>query len=603
MQKFLLNLILLYFICCLAFSCGNNDRELEQRIFGNMDSLLEAAPDSAFQFLNSMWETIDSLDKDNLTMRHLMYLASTQNKLYLDLPSYSIFQPVVNYYDQRGNVNDQVMAHYLLGCIFRDKKEPLKALECYQEAIEKADTLSSEFNYVTLFSIYGQIAEIYNDQYLYEKEIEAYKNYSHFALKAGDTLNYIYGIQKNATVYYLLGDSVHYMENAQKSYRLYIENGMQDLSANAYTPIIIENLDRHNYEEAGSLMHKLELTSGFYDADGNISNHREYYYNLKGRYYLGIGETDSAEFCFRKLFTYGYSQEASEGLLKIYQNIGIVDSVLKYSRLVNEQIENLLLENRTKAVSETSGKLELTKYQKKIEKIRLKTKRLKLNIFVYTFILVLCFICVFTYIYRKHKQKKENLLRLQTDFDQLNRQYQDAINEFDSLINSYDSIKKCLNNSQEIICDFEQKLKEKQMEVASLQDKLSKYEFIGLKNKRINEKKAVLESEIGVILKLKTEPSPNSKRKSISQKEWNLFINVCKKHIPDLTNNIILAHKLTQPEILTCLLVYLGFSTNDIAIMFEANNTRISNIKRDVNNKLFHEKTATTLFDNLSERN
>lgn len=44
----------------------------------------------------------------------------------------------------------------------------------YNKAIECADTLSKKCDYVTLFSIYGQKAEVYSRQYLHREAINAY---------------------------------------------------------------------------------------------------------------------------------------------------------------------------------------------------------------------------------------------------------------------------------------------------------------------------------------------------------------------------------------------------------------------------------------------
>ena len=47
---------------------------------------------------------------------------------------------LVNYFDRHGNANERMMAHYLQGRVYFDIGDAPQALECYQQAIEKADT-------------------------------------------------------------------------------------------------------------------------------------------------------------------------------------------------------------------------------------------------------------------------------------------------------------------------------------------------------------------------------------------------------------------------------------------------------------------------------
>ena len=99
-----------------------------------MDSLLESNPDSAYALLTNIQEKVDSLDDTGLSARQLMYKASAQNKLYLKMPSDTIFQSVVDYYAKYGTANDRMKSLYLMGCIYRDKGEAPLAMKYYQEA-------------------------------------------------------------------------------------------------------------------------------------------------------------------------------------------------------------------------------------------------------------------------------------------------------------------------------------------------------------------------------------------------------------------------------------------------------------------------------------
>lgn len=108
-------------------------------------------------------------------MRHAMMEADAQNKAYIDFTTDSVMKQVAEYYDHNGNSNDRMRAHYLLGCTYRDMGDAPAELECLQKAVESADTEAQDCDFYVLTAIYGQIADIYDSQYLPDEEIKILK--------------------------------------------------------------------------------------------------------------------------------------------------------------------------------------------------------------------------------------------------------------------------------------------------------------------------------------------------------------------------------------------------------------------------------------------
>ena len=175
MKTFLLNIILIFVISCVWSACGGDDHPLEQRLFGNMDSLLEANPDSGYKVLKDLQGKVDSIGDEAVSMRHRMFLASAENKLYLTMPSDSEFMEVVSFYDVNGTSNDKMRVHYLMGCIYRDRKEAPQAIRYFQEAVDFADTTLCDCDYSTMTRIYSQMAFLYYYQYFPGKALESYR--------------------------------------------------------------------------------------------------------------------------------------------------------------------------------------------------------------------------------------------------------------------------------------------------------------------------------------------------------------------------------------------------------------------------------------------
>ena len=74
-------------------------------------------------------------------------------------------QPYVDYFDDHGTPNDQMLAHYLLGRAYHEHGEAPMALQCYQEATERADTTATDCDYKQLSRVYGQMADIFYYQH------------------------------------------------------------------------------------------------------------------------------------------------------------------------------------------------------------------------------------------------------------------------------------------------------------------------------------------------------------------------------------------------------------------------------------------------------
>ena len=68
MRRFIVIIQFLTAVCCLWCACTAGDSEMEKRLFADMDSLLEANPDSAYKVLTAMQKEVDSIDMEAVSM-------------------------------------------------------------------------------------------------------------------------------------------------------------------------------------------------------------------------------------------------------------------------------------------------------------------------------------------------------------------------------------------------------------------------------------------------------------------------------------------------------------------------------------------------------
>ena len=73
---------------------------------------------------------------------------------------------LVNYFKRHGTDNERMMAYYLQGRVLHDMGEAPQALDAYQRAAEQADTTRDDCDLRTLYSVYGQMANLFHAQYL-----------------------------------------------------------------------------------------------------------------------------------------------------------------------------------------------------------------------------------------------------------------------------------------------------------------------------------------------------------------------------------------------------------------------------------------------------
>lgn len=122
-------------------------------------------------------------------------------------------QPYVAFFDENGTANDRLLAHYLLGLAYYDHGEAPMALLCYQDAADCADTTAADCDYAQLARVYGQMAQIFYEQGLYQEQLQKTRVSVKYAWKGKDTLAALMSYEQESQAYRNLNmpDSLIYM--------------------------------------------------------------------------------------------------------------------------------------------------------------------------------------------------------------------------------------------------------------------------------------------------------------------------------------------------------------------------------------------------------
>ena len=568
------------------------------------DSLCAANPDSALRLLTQYKDSIKSASKAG-RMYYELLLADAMNKAYVDMTTDSILKEVTDYYDRHGSSNEQMRAHYLLGCAYRDMGEAPMALQCYQDAVDKADTLSHDCNYRLLTSVYGQMAEIYHKQNLPLDEITANKNCQKYSLFGKDTTEYLISCQAMVKPYFLLGDTLAMMKVLDDVYQLYLKRGDSLHAARTYgSSIYIDKLVREGrLSEARRRINIYKTKSGLYDNQGNLNGFFTGYYYYEGMYYLRAGQLDSAEFCFRKLTNdRNYHLEECHGLMMLYQQRRNTDSIIKYVQEYSDVVDKQADSRRTETVHQMTSLYNYQRYQQETIVAKLNAANQKVRYGSLLFLMSVILLYLGYYLRKDRKQRKLLLQNYEYNISQLTqtqteltllRQYDSAL--FESAESAAMELHDTKKKIQELLQQREQYktlIDEKKAQIHLLEDEVRHYQQKNKFNKMKSEKQLQeweYYKRIQVMAQIGVSPSPE---------EWQQLragiINLLPGFHVFLSSH---EHQMNLNEYNTCILVRLHVKPTAIANMLGVSSPYISKIRARLSEILFDNPGKPGDFD------
>lgn len=269
-------------------------------------------------------------------MLQLLEELEATNRAGKELLNDSLAEELVDYFDRHGSSNERMRSRYMLGRTYYFMGEMPRALEIYNEAADCADTTSADCDYKVLSRIHAQKAVIFNMQIQPRSQLSELRLAEYYAWRGKDTLQSIecYAQQANAYEFLKINDSVIIItESASK---LFEKIGRVDRATQILGLEISALLNMGESEKARSSINIYESSSVF-DSLGNIMQGLEIFYYVKGKYYLSVGKTDSAEYFFRKELKLGKDLNnqiaGCKGLQQIYEQKKYSDSIAKYANL------------------------------------------------------------------------------------------------------------------------------------------------------------------------------------------------------------------------------------------------------------------------------
>lgn len=591
-----LKIFLCLTVLTVTFAC-DRAREVSARL-DKIDTLMREDPDSALVLLDSMRVGEDEWSEP-LRMRYELLRADAQNKAYVDFTTDSVMKVVADYYDEHGTPNDQMRAHYLLGCTYRDLKDAPMELQCFQDAVEKADTASKDCDLYTLYAVYGQIADIYYTQYLPEEELKALSMCEKIAYMDNDTLSAIKAHELRMRAFDNLNEPDSILSITDCVYKAYMDKGSTQLAARSLFMSISVLIDKQNYQEAKKRMILFENESNLFDGNRRLQYPKSIYYYDKGRYYLKENKVDSARYCFELLLQDDYIEAAYDGFLLLYSKTHQEDSVFKYNRLHREAADSNFFAKNSKTIEQLTTTYNYAHQMRIADEAKKKemetdARNQKLVFWlILTILLIALLILLYIYKHREHERQRQEEKDIALDrYKRLNAKLAVAEEEKLTIQKSYESYQV---ESAESMDEYERKMAELQETISSLRQDLRALKDSNMDIDFESWLASFLDAEIVNDFKDLIRYVKPGKSSSPQKGEWKSLQKHFNKHASSFYKVMKNNYSMNESELHVMMLVIIGFTNKDISLLCEKSAQSISNVKYRIMNNLSIDGNARDL--------
>ena len=568
-----------------ATSCYRSGHTNQQLLM--MDTLSDENPNTVLTMLESM--DFNAMSKSERMHAELLR-GKAMNKAYVNFTTDSVMLEVVDWYERHGNANQKMLAYYILGCAYRDLEDALSALKYLNLAVDAVDESDEDCDLSTLMRVYSQMGGLYQRVAAFENERIADMHAERLAWQIGDTISALRLMRLRASTLYdalqqsealMILDSIVQFSN---------KHGLPEQTKTIYPMRIKYHIQTKNATYADSLLRVYESKMGIRPStrDEDIVDITHFY--RKGLYYNLVEQPDSAIQMFKRLlqlinkrplYTVGRHElrEGSyQGLTEAYSLKHQPDSVIKYANLYCQWNDSSTRAKSSEHLLRYQSLYNYTKIQEQALKAEQKASRLRVTMILLVVIGIAIAIIVWS-IYQK-RFKIERQKQIDT-----NKEYQLLLHE----------LEKSAKELQLVKTDSERFLKEKELEIQSLQTALAMYQDNEQSVEQWSDERAILACDIAKHLH-----SLSSHAQKATPNELNCLLVTAQNAFPKFYANITDASKgLSHTEIIISILIRFRFIPSEISLLLGLSSQRITNLKSSVNQKLFGTQGAKTLDSHL----
>lgn len=544
------------------------------------EPLIATHPDSAYALLTRVEPEVQDCSESN-RMRYYLLLAEAANKAFVPMPSDSLMRAVADHYDHNGTPNEQMRAHYILGCTYRDLNNRSKAQEEYFRAIYSADTLSSECNYMLLSRVYGQLGELYVFDTAPRMTLEIFRQCGEYALRANDSLMWADAYRKQAFCYTQMempDSAIYILKCAQSTFDAL---GSEKNAVRLNLSLCVAYLDKKDMFAAAKFMDLYEKYSGLVRKDNTVvpGIGSETYYTCKVKGFLLTNKPDSVLVYARRMIDSGksgYVRGAYEYMAEAYEMLGKKDSVVKYAKLYSEQVASDYYEKVGLHLQDLQMNFDIDKAYKRAEQKDAEAKRNSLFLRI-VFLSVVLLSVIALLVYRRYWKKKTTEMHILRDRYHYLQQQGVQTEERIALLEASDT------NKEKMLTELRQQVQIYKKNLSALhiyQGRGAEVDVIGVKDEFVS---------LGMdIIERLHECAKNNMSFGMDHAVWLELFNYIdgkSSSLLQLTTNPEI--KLNPKEQRVCFLVWAGFTPVEMSVLLSASKQNMSTIRARLLKKIF----------------
>ena len=207
MNRHIYRLVAAVLAAMTIVSCNGARKSETFRLLEDVDSYIEARPDSALAVL-------EGIDKSELTSKELeakyaLLLSQALDKNYIDLQSDSIIAPAVRYYENHGTPDERLKMYYYSGRIKQNSGDYEGAMERFVKGESYGDECTDK---ALLGRLYAAKQYVYQETINYPSAIPNAQLAADAFLEAEDMHKYLLQINDLAILYQLTHDEAKHAE-------------------------------------------------------------------------------------------------------------------------------------------------------------------------------------------------------------------------------------------------------------------------------------------------------------------------------------------------------------------------------------------------------
>ena len=620
MRKTLLSVVATLLVC-LFFLTACQRHTGFRRLLSEADSLMRVDPDSAFRLLCRLDSAAESLPQ-SLRMQTLLLRCNAQNKADSLFENDSLGLLLTDYFDRKGTPNQRMLAHYILGCAYRDLDDRPAAIRCFNDAVAAADTTANDCDIRQISIIYGQIGGIYNDLCLADESLEAYRMAELFAERSKDSLLlFLFWANKSRSYIYKgkIAEALEIKERAAKGLEAL---GKYNYAAQTRGGCIKWLLINKQFDKAKAYLDDFISHSGYVLPNGEPKPGHLGCYYFKGLYYLETGQRDSASHYLYKY--YNQSPDLDERynatwcLSRLYAIYNQPDSIAKYSYLGDFLGDTIQTVNNAKNFQLFQAIYNYSQHQQEALRYKLRSQRTLLLLIISSIITVLViFLIIFTTRQYRRRMKRQDkvhesyqqqanetitqqqgqILKYEKEREKLKQDVEDKTSIINQLGEQIQSHKKEIVDLQ--LCLENNELNQKQLEeqlklLEGLHQQMTEFKQQQQKIASINKRTKLFDTPpIARLIEL-----ANKRTEQPTPTEWNAVFEEIEKAFPSF-NSLLEYHNIDDLDFKICVLIKLKFNVTDIVYLTNVNNNLIATRRRRLYKKLTNVEGTTKDFDEL----